>query len=244
MAEATKPFSRSKSPWQWLLVMVLACIVAIAALPNYLNSAWPWHTPLQVPHLKQLKAVGQTPLALPGWTAIQHQTVNISRQKWELTEYQLAGATAAPVPSQPESVALLLKPQSAHNKQPEVEWIDISGSQGWRVSDEPPVHFTVPTPEGGTAKITARYFRGINSNGTLAVMQWYAWPQGGHFTPGKWFWADQVRQWQHRERLPWVAVCLLLQIEPVGNIRSHTDTVVAIAQAVQTELWASHASQD
>jgi cyanoexosortase B-associated protein len=70
-------------------------------------------------------------------------------------------------------------------------------------------------------------------------MQWYAWPTGGHYAPGKWFWADQGRQWRQRERMPWVALNLLFPIEPLGDIRTHADEATAIAQAIQTSLLAS-----
>jgi hypothetical protein len=85
--------------------------------------------------------------------------------------------------------------------------------------------------------------RGIDARNTFAVMQWYAWPDGGHFAPGKWFWADQAQQWQQRQRLPWVAVSILLPIEPVGDIRSHTAAVTEIAQAVQQGLLVQHLCQ-
>ncbi|MEM9816236.1 MAG: cyanoexosortase B system-associated protein, partial [Cyanobacteria bacterium P01_D01_bin.6] len=62
---------------------------------------------------------------------------------------------------------------------------------------------------------------------------------GGHFAPGKWFWADQAQQWQQRQRLPWVAVSILLPIEPVGDIRAHREAIIEVAQAVQQGLISS-----
>jgi cyanoexosortase B-associated protein len=128
----------------------------------------------------------------------------------------------------------------AADQQPEVEWVDLRGAQSWQVSDRHTVRFTTSASElGSPGSVTTRYFRGVADRNTFAVMQWYAWPQGGHFAPGKWFWADQAQQWGQQQRLPWVAVSVLFPIEPVGNIRPHTETVTAIAQAVQQGLLTS-----
>jgi len=235
MSEAVEPIAKTKSAVQWVLIIALTMLVAIAALPNYISGQWPWSADLQVPQLKELRALTDTPLALDGWNLTAHQTVKIGGSSWSLAEYQ---ASDDP-PGSDVSFALLLRPQNAHDKQPEVEWVDIQGSQRWRVNDLHTVRLTISDEAGQPLPVSTRYFRGLNENGTLAVMQWYAWPSGGHFAPGKWFWADQAQQWQQRERMPWVAVSLLLPIEPVGDIRPHTDTMVAIAQAVQKSLLSS-----
>ncbi len=228
-----KPMVKHKSRWQWLLVIVLASVVAIAALPSYFSGQWPWQAPLKVPQLAQVKSVMKTPLSLPGWNLEASQTVNIGGKPWMLAEYR-------PDPMAtglPEDMVVLLKAQSSHEKQPEVEWVDLAGSQGWQVADRHTVNVPITTPDGQSRSITTRYFRGIDGRNTFAIMQWYAWPQGGHFAPGRWFWADQARQWQKRQRLPWIAVSVLIPIEPVGNIRPHTEAAIAIAQTVQTTLW-------
>lgn len=38
-----------------LLVLVLAGLVAVAALPNYLGRSWPWVNPPQVAHIESSK---------------------------------------------------------------------------------------------------------------------------------------------------------------------------------------------
>lgn len=237
MSEAVKPMIKPKSVIQWVLIAVLSALVAIAALPNYLTGEWPWQAQLPVPHLGELRGLRQMPLPVAGWELAHQQEVKIGGSTWGLSEYRLpGGADGSAVGS---SFALLVRPQTSPDKQPEVEWVDLQGSQRWRVNDLHTVRFTVNDAAGQPTTVTTRYFRGLSDSRTLAVMQWYAWPSGGHFAPGKWFWADQGRQWQHRERMPWVAVSVLLPIEPVGDIRSHTDRAVAIAQAVHQSLLSS-----
>lgn len=225
---------------QWGLVAFLSVIVAIAAFPSYLSGQWPWNIPPKVPQIEQLRTVMETPLTLPGWELTLHQEVGISGSRWSLAEYRAAEGTADESAS---SFALLLRPQSWHDKQPQVEWVDLAGAQGWQVNDLHHLQFSVSDGNNRSRNVTTRYFRGLNEQGTLAVMQWYAWPTGGHPAPGKWFWADQARQWQQRERMPWVAVSVLLPIEPVGDIRVHSEKAIAISQTIQTSLMKAVFSQ-
>ncbi|MGF1523155.1 MAG: cyanoexosortase B system-associated protein [Leptolyngbyaceae cyanobacterium] len=225
------PFSKQKRLLQWLLVAVLAVIVAIAAAPSYFSGQWPWSEPLKAPQINQIKALRSTALDLPGWQVSSQQEVRIGGNDWGLTEYQ-----ATDTPATTSGFALLLRPQPWHDQQPEVEWVDIRGARGWQVSDLHRVHFEVPSADGPSIQVAARYFRGIDEQRTFAVMQWYAWPTGGHPAPGRWFWADQTQQWMRRQRMPWVAVSVFLPIEPVGNIRPHTEDAIAIGQAVQASL--------
>jgi cyanoexosortase B-associated protein len=231
MLDAVKPIAKRKPVVWWVLIALLAAVVAVSAIPSYFSGQWPWNSMLKVPQLAQLQALKEAPLPLPGWEITLQQAVNIGGDTWNLAEYQAAAPPNRDVPS----FALLLKPQTYHDKQPEVEWVDITGSQSWQVDDLHAVHFSQLGQTQSTSTVTARYFRGLDDK-TLAVMQWYAWPSGGHYAPGNWFWADQLRQWRHKERLPWVSVSILVPIEPVGNIRSHTEAVVAIAQSVQASL--------
>jgi cyanoexosortase B-associated protein len=212
-----------------ILVVVFAVLVAIAALPHYLSGEWPWSKPLEVPRIGQLQALRTEPLDIPDWNLVNHQEVNISGNRWSLGEYQ---PTATSESLGFPAVVLLLRPQPWHTNQPEVEWVDINGAQEWRTDNQQTLRFSI----ADGSSVTARYFRGITPQRTFAVVQWYAWAKGGHSSPNRWFWLDQMRQWQRRERLPWVAVSLLLPIEPVGNIDNHADNAEAIAQAIQTAL--------
>ena len=231
--KASQPAFRKASLIQWLLVVMLAAIVTISLVPSYLSGQQPWRSELTVPHLEQLRALMDEALPLSGWQSTYHQAVQISGNGWSLNEYQ---PTLPDAQADSPKVAILLRPQTSPDKQPEVEWIDIAGSQGWQVSDVHRVDFAMLDADGHSRKITTRYFRSIADRNTYAVMQWYAWPTGGHPAPSKWFWSDQIRQWRQRERMPWVAVSILMPIEPVGNIRPHTDRIVAIAESVQASL--------
>jgi cyanoexosortase B-associated protein len=235
MSEAAKPITKQKSLLQWALVVLLAAIVAIAALPSYVNGQWPWQAPLGVPQIGQLRALMQTPPTLEGWETLHHQEVNISGQSWQIAEYQPTATNATTI----TSAALLLRPQMSADQQPGVEWVDIIGSQGWQVDDRQTLRFKVLPPNGRAVYVRTHYFRVLRDNTTFAVMQWYAWPTGGHYAPGKWFWADQGRQWRRRERMPWVALTVLFPIEPLGDIRSHADQAIPLGQAIQTTLLAS-----
>lgn len=234
MSEATKPMPKPRSIAQWSLIAVLTALVAIATLPSYINGQWPWRTELPVPQIENVRGLLETPLEIEGWQSIFHEAVNIGGNRWSLAEYRSAGAPSEST----ESFGLLLRPQMASDQQPEVEWVDLRGAQSWQVDNRETVRFTLPLA-ANEAKVTARYLRGVDERTTFAVMQWYAWPQGGHFAPGKWFWRDQAKQWRQQERLLWIAVSILLPIEPVGDIQLHTETVTAIAQAVQQELMSS-----
>ena len=224
----------NKKIMQWVLVVALAGIVAIAALPSYFSGQWPWSAPLKVPQINQLRTLKDTPLDLPGWQVMEHQEISISGNDWGVAEYR--ATESVDVDQQITDFALLLRPQPWHSGQPEVEWVDIRGSQGWQVNDLHNVRFSVLGRDGKQLAVTARYFRGLNEQSTFAVMQWYAWPTGGHPAPGRWFWVDQTQQWGQRERMPWVAVSVLLPIEPVGNIRPYSEAAIAIGQMIQTSL--------
>lgn len=232
MSESSAPPApRSTRLVSIVLVVCLAATVAIAALPSYFGNAWPWSQPLDVPGVQQLRELFKTPLDLPGWETQAHEEVSLGGAKWSLTQYVQATG------ENPIAFGLLMRPQTYHTNQPQVEWVDLQGAQGWKAGQVRQLRFTA-TPDSGemTATVKARYFRAIAQGQTLAVMQWYARPDGGSAAPGDWFWADQWRQWRHRERMPWVAIAILLPIEPVGNIADHQDTAIALGQAVQTAL--------
>lgn len=235
MSDATQPMPKQRSIVQWGLIAGLAALVAIAAVPSYLSGQWPWSADLPVPHLEAVRSLIDTPLEIPGWAATYQQEVSIGRDRWSLAEYRRPGSPEA----KEESFVLLLRPQMGSDQQPEVEWVDLRGAQSWQVADRHTVRFTATVDGRSPVPVTTRYFRGVDERNTFAVMQWYAWPSRGHFAPGKWFWADQAQQWQQRQHMPWVAVSVLLPIEPVGNIRPHTATITAIAQSVQQGLLTS-----
>jgi cyanoexosortase B-associated protein len=82
--------------------------------------------------------------------------------------------------------------------------------------------------------VKARFFRAWNQQ-TFAVVQWYAFNNGGHFSPANWFWQDQLAQLSDR-RVPWVAVCLKIPIEPLGELKDAQSVAESLAKTVQTQL--------
>ncbi|NET52339.1 MAG: cyanoexosortase B system-associated protein [Merismopedia sp. SIO2A8] len=151
-----------------------------------------------------------------------------------------------------DPVLLLLRPQMSAQDEPLVEWIDLDrfyqslfqdqsrtdeasrGSiQQWNTDQHRMIHFSAPT--SGTS-VTAHYFRGWNRSHTYAVVQWYGWPTGGNPNIASWFWVDQWSQWRDRQRMPWVAVSLLIPLEPMEDIDVEQPFVEAIAQMIQTAL--------
>ncbi|MGD1909252.1 MAG: cyanoexosortase B system-associated protein [Leptolyngbyaceae cyanobacterium] len=230
----TIPVLKLKRGWKIALVVLLAILVAISTLPSYFSGSWPWSEPLKAPQINQIKNISKTSLPLPGWDLSVQEEVSISGNKWSLAEYENVGGVLDV--EQLPSLVLLLRPQPWHSDQPQVEWVDLKGSQSWQVDNKSNLRFTGSGENGQPHQVTAQYFRAVNEQSTFAVMQWYAWPQGGHPSPSRWFWADQRRQWLKQERQPWIAVSLLLPIEPVGDIRPYQDAASAIAQTVQTAL--------
>lgn len=215
------------------LVILLAALLAIAALPNYFSGQWPWSSPLKAPAVGQLQTLLERPLALSEWQDSLHQQTKIGGNRWSITEYrhgsdQPMGKVA--------NFAVLLRPQPWHTNQPQVEWVDLVGNRRWQVNDLQTLQFTVADGQQHPTPVTARYFRALDGQSTFAVMQWYAWPTGGHPAPGRWFWADQLRQWTSRERMPWVAVSLLIPIEPVGDIGPYSEAAAEIGQSIQASL--------
>jgi hypothetical protein len=83
--------------------------------------------------------------------------------------------------------------------------------------------------------VTARLFRAWNDKQTFAVVQWYARPDGGHYSPANWFWADRAAQLQER-RLPWIAVCLKYPIQPLGELDRVEAELKALASEIQQTL--------
>lgn len=210
-----------------LIALFVLAIAAVPVLPNYVTQRWSWRSPPEVPGLELLRALEQQGLAVSGWESRDQQEVEISGHTWSLQ------TLAAPQPDAPP-VLLLLRPQTWHRDQPQVEWMDINGIQHWTVDRRQPLRFTAPTQP--PTQVTARFLRGWNQQQTYAVLQWYAWSTGGSPAPSRWFWADQRAQWRDRQRMPWVAVCLMIPIKPLGEIEPVRSLAESLGQRVQTAL--------
>ncbi|MEL7331712.1 MAG: cyanoexosortase B system-associated protein [Cyanobacteria bacterium J06560_2] len=262
----------------WFVIAVLALFVAVSALPRYASS-WPWSTPLKVPNQSALQAIREEGITLPGWQTDEQIKTKIGGDTWSIQQLSLEESSASETASEtageaasesagesageatdstaklaadPYTIFLLLRPQVWEADQPEVEWLDVEGSQRWQTDSRQRLSIAIAAnPKSGpsagsrlkdaphnseTIRIKTDFFRAWSQDQTYAIVQWYASPIGGSASPAWWFWADQQAQWSQRQRLPWVAVSLWLPIEPLGDIVRHRDRAIALSRAVQSEL--------
>ena len=216
-----------------VVLLLLLVLLARSAVPGYLTGRWSWAQPLPVTTLKQIKQLRQTGLTLPSWQIIQQQQQIIGGHKWSVQVIKQER-------KQMQAILLLL-PQNGPAAQPQVEWTDINGAQRWNTDQYHWSQFTVEPlgvlNSGGATKVEARFFRGWTDQQTFAVLEWYAWPTGGHAVPSRWFWADQLAQWRYT-RVPWVAVSILIPIEPLGEVETSWPLAQSLGQTVQAALMA------
>lgn len=221
-----------------LIVLFILAIAAASAVPNYFTNGWPWVNLPEVEQIGELRAMRDEGLTIPGWTTLSQDSRQIGGKQWSVQSL-VADDTNSAASGTP--VFLLLRPQTWHTDQPQVEWMDIRGVQQWTADSHRRIHF--PTPPGDSAaassgQVEAQFLRGWTPQQTYAVLQWYAWPGGGSPSTSRWFWADQVAQWRDRHRAPWVAVSLLVPIEPLGKIEQTRPLAEQLGQAIQTALEA------
>ena len=195
--------------------------IAAVAIPQYRSGQWPWQSPPEVAQIRAIRALKETGLALDGWSEDFQQKISIGGSQWSVQQLTHINGTA------PTQMVVFLKPQGQSEDQPEVEWIDLEGSQKWQTSSHRRLSM-------GTLSIST--FRAWTSSQTFAVAQWYALPHGGHPAPHHWFWRDQKYQWSRGERLPWIAVSLLVPMPPLGDVSLFYPDLERLSQLVQTSL--------
>ena len=226
-------FFKERQFLQIVALVLLLLLLAIGALPGYLKGNWQWKEPPPIVKLGEIKQLRKTGLALPGWQITQQQEQNLGSGKWSLQVMQKEDSQ--------QTAILLLLPQNGPRSQPQVEWTEVN-SWGrmqwgeWQIAQYRQAQFTVKQPQKDKAKINARFFRASSKNQTFAVLQWYAMPNGGNSSPLHWFWADQLAQW-HNQRVPWVAVSLLIPMEPFGEVEKTWEQAESIGQTVQAQLF-------
>lgn len=218
----------------------LLVLIGIAAVPGYLTGKWSWAQLPQVANIKQLRQLPKKGLELPGWKTLEQKTLPIGGHQWSVQAIERDDS---------KPVLLFLLPQNDRKAQPQVEWMDLNGFEKWRTDSYKKMQFAVeasvlekqasaskPTTTP-VAEVEARFFRAWTQRETRAVLQWYAWPSGGHPAPSRWFWADQFAQLR-RDRVPWVAVCLQIPIEPLGDIEASRPLAESLSKMVQAALMA------
>ncbi len=219
-----------------IVVAVLALFVAVSAIPQYV-SGWPWATP---PKLEQstrsaLQEIRDQGISVPGWATEGQDKTKFGGHTWSIQQLSATASADGPSAQSTSYVFLLLRPQTYEADQPEVEWLDIKGSQHWTTDSAQKVSFEVPvdgSKDTKTIRINSDFFRAWNQGQTYAVLQWYAWPTGGSASVASWFWADQKIQWQRYRRMPWVAVSLWLPIAPLSEVSPHQ----AIAESLGKDI--------
>ncbi|MBD1846370.1 cyanoexosortase B system-associated protein [Cyanobacteria bacterium FACHB-63] len=201
-----------------VLLLMLSGFVCVGAFPGYLSGGqWRWTSPPKVAVLDDLKALKKVGIELSGWQTIAKQTTEIGEHKWMRQEIQDATQTIATV---------LFLPQTKSIAQPQVEWTDLDGFQRWKTDSHRQIQ---------THSTTVEFLRAWTPRQTYAVMRWYAWEDGGHPAPIQWFIRDRLAQWQNR-RAAWVAVSVILPIEPLEDIEPHRSKLEPLVQTVQSTL--------
>ncbi len=221
-----------------ILLVFLLIVLVVGAAPGYLTGKWSWENTVTIANLKDLKQLREDGLTISGLPTISHQKIVIADHKWLLQK----------VENDNQSVVLLLLTPNGPKDKPQVEWMDINGFNRWKTDSHQRVKFTLEIAGNGNGTtqpekqssnsdidIEARFFRGWTNQQTYAVMQWYAWPGGGSPEPGDWFWTDRLAMIS-KKRVPWVAVSILLPVEPLADIDPYLPQLTSIGQKIQVSL--------
>ena len=218
---------------QIAVLLLLLFLFIIGTFPGYFQGKWQWQEPPPVSKLKELKSLRQTGLTIRGWQTIKQTPKTIDKQKWSLQVVKKQGEKT--------QAMIMLLPQNGPRTQPQVEWTTLNGFWDWDIAQYDLAKLTIQPLSGSDGEknqVTARFFRGSTDRQTFAVLQWYAWQNGGHPWPSQWFMVDQKAQWQ-RQRAAWVAVSIILPMEPLGQVEKYWHEVEALGQQVQTALNAT-----
>lgn len=214
-----------------IVLVFLLVLVGVVAIPGYGTGRWPWTNPPPVANLKQLKTLRQNGLTLPGWDTLRLQNnVLMGGHRWLVQEIQNYQTIAV----------LLLLPQNGPKDKPQVEWLDIKGFHRWQTDADRTLQFTVnlnPVPNPQTTTVKARFFRSRTAQNTFAVLQWYAWQNGGSPATSRWFWEDSIARLSN-SRVSWVAVCIIVPIEPDADIKIAEPILGYLGEIVQAKLMA------
>jgi cyanoexosortase B-associated protein len=214
-----------------IILVFLLVLVGVVAIPGYATGRWPWTNPPPVANLKQLKILRQNGLTLPGWQTLHTQNqVLIGGHKWLVEEIKNDQTIAV----------LLLLPQNGPKDQPQMEWLDIKGFHRWQTDSDRTLQFTVslnPVSNPQTTTVKAQFFRSRTAQHTFAVLQWYAWPNGGSTATSRWFWEDSIARLSNR-RASWVAVCIIVPIETNADIKIAEPILNSLGKIVQAKLMA------
>ncbi|MBD2163946.1 cyanoexosortase B system-associated protein [Calothrix membranacea FACHB-236] len=219
------------SQWTQVVVLLLLLLLfAIGSVPGYVKGKWQWQQLAPVIQLKELKQIRNSGLIIPGWQNVEQTQQEVGEHKWSLQLIKKQDSDTQAI--------LLLLPQNGPMDKPEVEWTEVNGWGRsrwgkWDVAQYRSAQFTVKQPSA--TKVEARFFRASTPQATFGVLQWYALPDGGNPSPLNWFLADQLAQWR-KQRVPWVAVSILIPMEPLGQVEKIWPLAESIGETVQAAL--------
>jgi cyanoexosortase B-associated protein len=209
-----------------IILALLLMLILIKASPGYFQGKWSWQDLPHLVNVKKLQKLKETGLNIPEWETIEHKNeVNIGEKKWSFQVLTKKGENP---------LTLLLQPQIYYKDQPGVEWTDIDGRERWQTDSLTQLK-VILEENGQKIPITTRFFRGWNQQETYAVIQWYAMPGKGHFSSATWFWDDLFAQLKG-QRIAWVAVCLKIEIEPLGEIKEQQELAESFVKIIQSNL--------
>ena len=224
MASLTSP--KSDRILQITLLIFLSILLAVGTVPGYLAGKWQWQNPPAVKVLGELKQIRKQGIEIPGWRTTEQKSMILGEHPWSIQNIESETKDTAIK----DTATIFLFTQNGPRDQPQVEWSDLNGVQRWKRDSESQQNFTA-----NQVPVTARLFRAWNSKRTYAVMQWYAWSEGGHPEPSHWFFADRLAQFQGK-RQPWIAVSILLPMEPLDDLNKYRDKITALAQPIESRL--------
>lgn len=221
----SRDFKQIHTIQRGFLLLILVLLISIGNLSSYLSGKWSWTDIPKINNINQIKNLQKTGLTIPGWKTVAKEPIDIGAHTW-LSQTITKDSN--------EPIMLLFLPQNYYLKKPEVEWVDINGTERWRTDSSQKLNFTV-TRGGKIIEVKAHIFRAWNLRQTYAVVQWYALPNGGDYSPLKWFWLDRLAQLK-RDRVPWIAVCIKIPIEPLGDLEVAKPIAKSLAKTVESAL--------
>ncbi|AFZ03724.1 cyanoexosortase B system-associated protein [Calothrix sp. PCC 6303] len=209
---------------QIVALILLILLLVMGTLPGYMTGKWQWQKLPEVSTIKELRKIHQKGLAVPGWQIIEQKQTEVGEGKWSRQVIQKDDS--------PKKAILLLLPQVGFKNHPNIEWTEMNSFWHWDIAQLKTVEFPL---KSGNGKITARFFRGVTKQSTFAVLQWYAWSGTGDPSPFNWFVADQRSQLE-KKRTAWVAVNLMIPMEPLGQADKYFSDAKSLAETVQEQL--------
>jgi cyanoexosortase B-associated protein len=219
---------------QLIALLLLILLLFVGTVPGYVTGKWEWKQPPPIPTLKELRQIRKVGLTLPGWQTVEKQEPTVGDRKWSLQTIQKEGSD--------QQAILLMLAQNGPMDKPQVEWMEVKSFWQWEIAQERDVEFTVKAPPNSLSKsdikVKAMFFRGSTKQKTFAVLQWYAWANGGNPSQLNWFLADQSAQLQ-KHRAAWVAVSIAIPIEQLGQVDKSWEEAKSLGETIQSRLASS-----